>query len=87
MANLLSGWGLGTVAWRSWHVNGPSVPNHHRFCRFATGPKFEKSKEEGREEGEAKKQREIAKATKAEGIPASVIVKCTGLPEEQIKAL
>ncbi|MCQ2185423.1 MAG: hypothetical protein MJY92_01690, partial [Bacteroidales bacterium] len=42
---------------------------------------------EGLEEGEAKKQLEIARAMMAEGIPVAVIVKCTGLTEEQIKEL
>ena len=52
---------------------------------------FTAGKEEGREEGRAEGREdsklEIAKAMKTEGIPASVIVKCTGLPEEQVKAL
>lgn len=46
-----------------------------------------KGEAKGIAKGETKKQREIAKALKAEGIPVSVIVKCTGLTEEQIKGL
>lgn len=40
MANLLLGWGLGMVVRRPWHVYSLGVPNHPRFCRFATGPKY-----------------------------------------------
>ena len=42
---------------------------------------------EGKAEGEAKKQREIAKKMLSKGIDIAVISECTGLSEEEIKAL
>ena len=53
-------------------------------CSDARIEGFAAGKEEGREEGEAKKQREIAKAMKAKGLDVSMIAECTGLTEEQI---
>ena len=42
---------------------------------------------EGRSEGEALKQREIAKNLKESGIPIDVIAKNTGLTAEEVEAL
>ena len=44
-------------------------------------------KQEGLEESEAKKQNEIAKKMKDEGLDVELIVKMTGLSKEEIEAL
>ena len=41
----------------------------------------------GEAKGREEKRSEIAKAMKAEGIPAEIIAKCTGLTPEQIDYL
>ena len=43
--------------------------------------------EQGRSEGAAQKQREIAKNMRKEGIAKEVIEKITGLPAEEIEKL
>lgn len=60
-----------------------------RIEGFAEG--VAQGKEEGREEGEAKgrsdSKLEIARAMKTDGVEVNVIIKYTGLTEEQIKTL
>ena len=46
-----------------------------------------KGLEQGRAEGEAQKQREIAKNFKNSGVPLDLIAKNTGLSVEEIKGL
>ena len=48
---------------------------------------LEKGREEGRMEGVEMGKLEVAKAMLANGIALEVIVSCTGLTEEQLKAL
>ena len=57
------------------------------YCQDVAEDAFEDGMTKGREEGEAKKQLEIARAMKADGVDVNVIVKYTGLTEEQIKEL
>ena len=52
---------------------------------YADGEKA--GREEGRSEGAAQKEREIAKNLKNSGIPINVIAKNTGLTLEEIEAL
>ena len=47
----------------------------------------EEARKQGLAEGEAKKQREIAKALKEVGTPIGTISSCTGLPVEQLRDL
>lgn len=44
-------------------------------------------KQEGLEEGEAKKQNEIAKKMKEKGISIELIIETTGLTKEEVEAL
>ena len=53
--------------------------------KYKTGK--EEGLKEGRAEGEAKKQMEIARAMMAKGLDVSMIAECTGLTEEEIKEL
>lgn len=46
-----------------------------------------RGEEKGRAQGREEKRKEIAKAMKAEGIPDSLISKCTGITPEQINRL
>ena len=48
---------------------------------------LELGREQGRAEGEAQKQREIAKNFKNSGVPLDLIAKNTGLSVEEIKGL
>ena len=48
---------------------------------------LELGREQGRAEGEAQKQREIAKNFKDSGVPLDLIAKNTGLSVEEIKTL
>jgi hypothetical protein len=48
---------------------------------------FEEGREEGREEGAASKAKEMARGMKADGMSLDLIVKYTGLSEEEILAL
>ena len=45
---------------------------------------FEKGMEKGMEKGECKKQEDIAREMKADGMPIEMIAKYTGLNEEKI---
>lgn len=47
----------------------------------------EEGRKEGRQEGEAKERIKNARAMKAEGIPAAVIARITGLSLEEIEEL
>jgi predicted transposase/invertase (TIGR01784 family) len=44
-------------------------------------------REEGREEGAEQKAKDVAREMKANNIAADIIVKCTGLSEEEIQKL
>ncbi len=48
---------------------------------------LELGREQGRAEGEAQKQREIAKNFKDSGVPLDLIAKNTGLSVEEIEGL
>ena len=48
---------------------------------------LELGREQGRAEGEAQKQREIAKNFKNSGVPLDLIAKNTGLSVEEIEGL
>ena len=48
---------------------------------------FAEGKSEGLSEGELKKAREMAKSLKEQNIPMAVIVKSSGLSEEEINSL
>ena len=45
------------------------------------------ARQEGREEGERKKQREIALAFKAKGVDVGMIAACTGLSLDEVAKL
>ena len=45
------------------------------------------ARQEGREEGELKKQREIALAFKAKGVDVGMIAACTGLSLDEVAKL
>ncbi len=45
------------------------------------------ARQEGREEGECKKQREIALAFKAKGVDVGMIAACTGLSLDEVAKL
>ena len=45
------------------------------------------ARQEGREEGECKKQREIALAFKAKGVDVEMIAACTGLSLDEVAKL
>ncbi len=60
-----------------------------RLSQLATAERagIEKGRKEGREEGLKMGKLEVAKSMLANGIALEVIVSCTGLTEEQLKAL
>ena len=49
--------------------------------------KAERAYEDGREEGAAQKEREIAKSMKAKGLETAMIAEITGLPPEEVEEL
>ena len=64
---------------------------YQRSIEYAAKVNRDEGRAEGRAEGEAKgrtdSKLEVAKAMKADGVDVNVIVKYTGLTEEQIKEL
>ena len=71
--------------WRKKYMTFEYMLNERERKGLELG--IEQGRSEGRSEGEAKKQHEIAKNLKLDGIPMDVIAKNTGLTLEEVEKL
>ena len=67
------------------HIDNIMIQNDVVYTAKMEG--LEEGKEQGRAEGRAEEKRALAKAMKAEGLPAATIVRISGLSEDDVKNL